>query len=134
MGFSNGWKILGFSNRHLTILENFVNEKSPHPDTSREGVAIAKKMFSERLPADEILPMLEAYRLGTKVNGVFTKFTSDIYSSREKIMSLLQMYAGMCITKMKDMKSAELNEKLLFHYQRLVRRFLQGYGLLRIFF
>ena len=43
-------------------------------------------------------------------------------------MALLVMYAGICVSKKSTMKGPELMQQLLFHYERLVKRFNEGYG------
>ena len=85
-------------------------------------------MAQQQLSQSDVLKMLEEHRLGTKKNG-FEKFPSAIYSSREKVMSLLVMYAGMGAADQIKAKGPQLMEELLFRYKNLVKRFEEGYGL-----
>ena len=84
-------------------------------------------MAQQKLSANDVLQMLEAHRLGTKKNG-FEKFSSAVYASREKVMSLLVMYAGIGVAKLTKTKGAQLMHELLSHYENLVKRFEEGYG------
>ena len=75
----------------------------------------------------DTMHMLEAHRLGTSCSG-FQKFDNSVYTSREKVMSLLAVYASLTVCKKRDMKGPQLMQTVLFDYERLVKRFNDGYG------
>ena len=85
-------------------------------------------MARQQSSQSDVLKMLEEHRLGTKKNG-FEKFPSAIYASREKVISLLVMYAGIGAVDQIKVKGPQLMKELFSRYKNLVKRFEEGYGL-----
>ena len=78
--------------------------------------------------AQEVMTMLDAHRLVTKESGTAARFPNTVHASREKVQSLLVMYAGIRVARKKTIKGPELSADVLFQYKRLVRLFNSGYG------
>ena len=70
---------------------------------------------------------MESLRLGTKKNGEFELFGPEIYSSADKMRSLLTAYSGMAVRKSVTMNISNLENELEHHYKRLVNAFNKGY-------
>ena len=75
----------------------------------------------------DIMHELQTYRLVTKKDG-FELFPPSVYTSPEKIRSLLAVYAGLAITKTETMNLTQLEADCLHHYKRFLRAFQRGYG------
>ena len=84
--------------------------------------------------AQEVLTMLNAHRLVTKLqDGTIKKFPNHVYTSREKVQSLLVMYTGICVSKKKSLKGPDLMHDVLFQYKRLMKIFNTGYSSFIVF-
>ena len=78
--------------------------------------------------ADEAtMAELKSYRLGTNKDGEFSLFEADVYTSPDKIRTLLVTYCGLGVRKLPRMQVVDLEQKLMLHYIKLSEAFFRGY-------